>query len=335
MGDQLLDFAFRAGWAVTRRVPESVGQRLMEGAADGVWARRGAGVVRLEANLRRAAPGSDDRQLRALSRRALRSYFRYWHEVFRLPSWSRTRIAAMGVTVNIEPLRAAFETGSGVVVALPHMANWDLAGAWSCVNGMPVSTVAQRLRPDALFERFVGYRQRLGLEVVPLVAGSGPLTAMRRSLERGRLVCLLADRDITGGGLEVDLLGEPARLPGGPAMLARMTDAPLIALTLSYAGPLLRFDFSQPIQNRPGRSGLAAMTQDVADHFSAGILAHPADWHMLQDVFRAEVMNGGDSLSARGLPGPRLRSTVSVSIAPVAADARDAASLHTETGQPR
>ncbi len=99
------------------------------------------------------------------------------------------------------------------------MANWDHAGAWASLTGMPVSTVAERLRPESLFDRFVSYREQLGMEVIALSGAGNPLMTLKKSLRDGRLVCLLADRDLTGRGLEVELLGEAARLPGGPAAL--------------------------------------------------------------------------------------------------------------------
>lgn len=274
---------------MTRHTPEPVGVRVLEGAADRMWRHRGRGVTQLEANLRRAVPGQDEVALRALSQRALRSYFRYWHEAFLLPSWSDRRIVDTVVTGNEAPLREGFNRGRGAIIALPHMGNWDLAGAWACRTGMPVSTVAERLRPEALYERFVGYRELLGMEIIPLTGGVNPISALKTALDRGRLVCLLADRDLSGSGVEVDLLGERACLPAGPAALSRVSGAPMVALSLSYHGPLMRLDFSDVIPVRKGRPGLLAMTQDIADHFSAGIAGAPQDWHMLQRVFSADL----------------------------------------------
>jgi phosphatidylinositol dimannoside acyltransferase len=287
--ERLVDHAFGVGWAIGRHTPEPVAERLLEGAADRVFRRRGAGVVQLERNLRRAVPGVSADELNELARNAMRSYFRYWHEAFRLPSWTKDRIVDGVVTSNEQPLRDGFAAGHGAIVALPHMANWDRAGAWACLTGMPVSTVAERLRPDALYDRFVAYREQLGMEVIALTGAANPLTAMRAALAAGRLVCLLADRDLTGSGIEVDLLGEAARLPGGPAALARMTGAPLVAATLTFHGLLLRIDFSDPITVVPGGMGVKAMTQQVADHFTTGIRRDPVDWHMLQRVFSADL----------------------------------------------
>jgi phosphatidylinositol dimannoside acyltransferase len=284
-----VDYAFRVAWTITRHAPEPVAARVLEGIADRVWRQRGRGVIQLEANLHRAAPSLDPAELRELSQQGLRSYFRYWREVFTLPAWSPARTVDSVVTTGEAPLRAGFGGGAGAIIALPHMANWDHAGAWACLTGMPVSTVAERLRPQSLFDRFVEYRRQLGMQVIALSGSGNPLVDLRAALRAGRLVCLLADRDLTGNGVDVDLLGEPAGLPGGPAALSRMTGAPLVALTLTFRGPLLQLDFSELISARPGRDGLAAMTQDIADWFSAGIHRSPADWHMLRPVFRADV----------------------------------------------
>jgi lauroyl/myristoyl acyltransferase len=290
--ERLVDYAFRMAWAITRHSPEPVAARVLEGVADRVWRQHGQGVRQLEANLCRAAPGLSPEALRALSQQGLRSYFRYWHEVFTLPGWSSARTVDSVVTTGEDALRAGYQKGGGAIIALPHMANWDHAGAWASLTGMPVSTVAERLRPESLFDRFVSYREQLGMEVIALSGAGNPLMTLKKSLRAGRLVCLLADRDLTGRGLEVALLGEAARLPGGPAALARMTGAPLVALTLTFRGPLLQLDFSEPIAVRRGKAGLTSMTQEIADWFTAGIRRAPADWHMLQALFGSDLDRG-------------------------------------------
>ncbi len=286
---KLVDYAFGVGWAVTRHSPEPVADKVLESAADRLWKQQGTGVSQLEANLERAVPGSTHDELRALSQAGMRSYFRYWHEVFRLPSWSHSRIVDMVVTTNEPALRDVFAEGRGAIVALPHMANWDLAGAWAALTGLPVSTVAERVRPESLFNRFVAYRAELGIEVEPLSGAGNPLTAMKAALGRGRVVCLLADRSFGNGGVDVTLLGESARLPGGPAALSRMAQVPVIVATPSYHGLLLRLEISDPIVPIAGRDGVRAMTQQIADAFSAGIRRAPQDWHMLQPVFVADL----------------------------------------------
>jgi phosphatidylinositol dimannoside acyltransferase len=288
----LVDQAFRGAWAVTRHLPESFVQPALDRAADRVWRQGGAGVTQLEANLRRAVPAGSDDALRSLTRRAVRSYFRYWHEVFAMPSWSRRRIVDTVVTTNESSLRSVLARGRGSIVALCHMGNWDLAGGWACLTGLPVATIAERLRPEALYNRFVAFRTQLGFEVAPLSAGDNPLTVMRRALERGRVVCLLADRAVGPGGVEVSLLGEPARLPSGVASLSRLSGVPIVVAISSYHGPLMRLDISDPIDPVPGKGGVVQMTQQVADLFTAGIRGAPQDWHMMQPVFVADLAAG-------------------------------------------
>jgi len=288
------DWAFAAAWALVRYAPERWARAGFDVVAEVVWRRRGKGVHRLEANLARACPDLDAAGLRALSRQAMRSYLRYWCEAFRLPAWDDHAIVSRVVVDNEHLLRDAYAGGRGVVVALPHMANWDHAGAWASRTGMPLTTVAERLRPERLYERFVAYRRRLGIEVLPLDGGEqAAFTTLVERVRDGGLVCLVADRDLSAAGVVVDLLGEPARLPAGPAVLARSTGATLIPATLSYDADRLRIRFHPPVAPTPGPDGARQMTQQVADAFTEAVRAHPADWHMLQRVFVADADGAG------------------------------------------
>lgn len=289
LGAEAAHVAYSLGWAATKHVPEGVAHAVFRQVADQAWRHHGPGVRQLETNLRRARPGVSRTQLRRESKLAMRSYLRYWCEVFRLPALSGRDVVERVRTVDEHFLRNAYATGRGVVIPLPHMANWDHAGAWACLTGMPLTTVAERLEPERLFARFIAYRESLGMEVLPLTGADDPFRAMSARLRDGRLVCLVADRDIASTGLEVSLLGEPARLPAGPAALCRVTGAALVPATLSYAGPQLAIRFHPPVPSVRGRAGTEAMTQQVADAFSTGIRAHPHDWHMLQRVFTADL----------------------------------------------
>jgi KDO2-lipid IV(A) lauroyltransferase len=293
---------YAAAWAVVRHLPERAAYLLFERVADLMWRRRGAAVVRLERNLRRARPDLTDDGLRQLSRAGLRSYLRYWCDVFRLPDWDRDRVVS---TVRVEGehhLRANVGAGRrGVVAALMHMGNWDHAGAWATLTGAPVVTVAERLRPERLYERFLAYRQGLGMEILPLTGGESDLfDTLSRRLRDGRLVPLLADRDLRSSGVEVDLLGEPTRMPPGPAMLALRTGAALHPVSIWHevdGGPVprlvIRFHDEVPAPG-PGRTRdrVETMTQQVADVFADAIREHPQDWHMLQPLWLRDLAPG-------------------------------------------
>ena len=238
--DRLTDAGYGLGWSVACRLPESWARRGFRFAADRAWRRQGPGVQVLEGNLRRVigsqAPGGE---LRALSRQAMRSYARYWLEAFRLPVMPVDRL--IGGMHDTGHIGAAFEylaAGRGVVFALPHMGNYDLAGAWVIAKGAgSVTTVAERVKPESVYGRFVAFREGLGVEVLPASGGaSSAFSILAERLRAGKIVGLVCDRDVTGRGMEVEFFGEKARMMGGPAALAVQTGAALMPVILWFEG---------------------------------------------------------------------------------------------------
>ncbi|GAB3588977.1 phosphatidylinositol mannoside acyltransferase [Angustibacter peucedani] len=297
MSERLSYLAYTAGWRLVRLLPEGVAYGLFDRVADVAWRREGKGVQRLQANLRRARPDLDAAGLRALSRAGMRSYLRYWCDSFRLPDWAPERLTSTVTVVGDEPVRAALGSGRGVVMFLGHLGNWDHAGAWSTVNLAPVTTVAERLRPERLFDRFVSFRERLGMRIVPLTGGSDVFRQLLKTLRDGGFVPLLADRDLTSGGVEVDFLGERARMAVGPAALALATGAALFTVSIRYEeragarhGIVITWHPQVDTSDvGSGRDAVAALTQRCADQLGAAVREHPQDWHMLQRVFVADL----------------------------------------------
>ncbi|TDC26585.1 phosphatidylinositol mannoside acyltransferase [Streptomyces sp. 8K308] len=292
MRDGLTDAMYGLGWAAVKRLPEPVAMALGRRVADIAWRRRGPGVRRLEANLARVVPDAGPERLRELSRAGMRSYLRYWMESFRLPAWSRDRIRSSFAVADIERVTDAVAEGRGVVLALPHMGNWDVAGAWLVTAlDLPFATVAERLKPERLFDRFVAYREKLGMEVLPHTGSS--LGTLARRLRSGGIVCLVADRDLSTSGIEVSFFGETARMPAGPALLAQQTGALLCPVSLWYDETRVikgRVHPPIPVPDSGTRAEkTAAMTQAVADAFAAGIAEHPEDWHMLQRLWLSDL----------------------------------------------
>lgn len=291
MTSRAAEAAYGAGWAAVKALPEPLTRAGFRLAADLAWWRRGRGVQRLEANLARVAPAAD---IRALSRAGMRSYLRYWMEIFRLPVLAPERIVGEFELTGEAGLRAAIAEGRGVIVALPHMGNWDHAGAWAALTGIEFTTVAERLEPETLFNRFLAFRESLGMHVLPLTGGPSVFPELARRLRRGGVLCLVADRDLTESGVPVQFFGEPARLPAGPAALALATGAALVPTTLWYAetGPGWRGRVHPPVPvpaTGDRRSRVREMTQAMADAFAVDIAAHPADWHMLQRLWLADL----------------------------------------------
>jgi phosphatidylinositol dimannoside acyltransferase len=277
--------AYVAGWRVVRTLPEDRALQLFERLADRTYQRNGRSVRQLRANLGRVCPDLDETALDELTHQGVCSYLRYWCESFRLPAWPLPDLVSRTRTVHEERLREPIAAGRGVVAALPHQGNWDWAGAWACGTGVPLMTVAERLRPERLYDEFVDFRSSLGMRILPLSGAETPMPRLAEYLRQGGFAPLLSDRDLSRNAVDVRLCGAPARMPPGPALLARDTGAALVPITLRYVGRDMEIWFHEEIDVGPGPEGIAAATQEVADAFTRALTAAPQDWHMMQRIF--------------------------------------------------
>jgi KDO2-lipid IV(A) lauroyltransferase len=293
--DRITEAAFASGWQVVRRVPESWSRRGFDLVSDRVWHRQGSSVRQLRANLARvlAVDGTlDTSLLEDTTREGVRRYLRYWQEAFLLPAWSKERISGTFQLVEgLDLLDEAMANGKGAVMALPHMGNWDHAAAWATLRYGEVTTVAERLKPEGLFDKFVEYRESLGMEVLPL-GGPEVVRTLAQRLRNGGLVGLVADRDIHKTGVPVTFFGEEASMPSGPAVLSLLTGSPLFPVTCWHTESGTQAAVHPRIEIPESGSRLeraAIMTQRLADAFEESIRRHPEDWHMMQSLWRADI----------------------------------------------
>ena len=294
--ERMVDLGFGAGWGLLKAVPEPLSQRAFRAVADVATVRNGPGAQQLRKNLRRVVgPAVSELRLDQIVGDALRSYSRYWLETFRLPKMDPARIAAVAGTrtEGIAHIDEAAATGRGFILALPHMGNWDVAAIWLIRRGYPFTTVAERLKPESLFDRFVAYREGLGMEVLPLTGGQRPpLAVLAERLQSGRGICLVADRDLSRNGIEVQFFGEPTRMPGGPALLAARTGSTLLPVSLWFTddgGWGQRIGAPIDLGDGPLAERVSRGTQALADVFAREIAEHPTDWHMLQRLWLADL----------------------------------------------
>ena len=294
--DRAVDLGYAAGWSVVKSAPHGLTERAFRAAADAAAVRNGGGARQLRKNLSRVVgPQTSEVRLDALVGAALRSYARYWLETFRLPKMDPHEVVERTTvhTSGREHLDAALERGKGAVLALPHSGNWDVAGLWLVAHSGPFVTVAERLHPESLFERFVAHREGLGFEVLPLGRHDpSPMGTLARRLRENKVAALVADRDLSRNGVPVRFFGEPTRMPGGPAMLAATTGAALIPISLWFTddgGWGQRIHPPLPVPEGRLRDQVPALTQSVADVLAAGIGEHPVDWHMLQPLWLADL----------------------------------------------
>ena len=287
-GDNLTDWGYATGWLMVRAMPEALARNAFDAGAR--YAARGGGPEQLRKNLARVIGTTPAEVPDALIRASVASYARYWREAFRLPTMNQAALAERldRVFIGAEKFDAALVGGRGAVMALPHSGNWDMAGVWLAQKYGTFTTVAERLKPESLYDRFIAYRESLGFEVLPLTGGERPsMEVLAERLEANRFVCLMADRDLTRSGVQVDFFGEPTRLPAGPARLALETGAPLHPAHVYYDGDDCVVQIDDALDASSG--DVTVITQALADRFAVNIAAHPQDWHMLQPQWLADL----------------------------------------------
>ena len=302
--------AFALARAAVERLPESVGRALFSAAGTAMGLSGSAGARRLRANQARIRPGLGPVRARLLSAAAMRSYMRYYYECFRLPVLGEDRILARVQLDNDAELRADLASGRSATAALVHAGNWDMAGAWACIDLAPVHTLAERLEPAGLYEDFLRFRTGLGMTIYPVVRGGGGLRALEEDMAAG--VCftpILADRDLTASGVEVRLAGHAMLVAPGPALLAQRTGCAIYPVFSRYerlarrrraaAGTRwgLRLTVGEPVRaettpdsdSRERAADVRRMSQEWMDQFEPWLRAHLEDWHMLQRVFVSDL----------------------------------------------
>ena len=277
--------AYFLGWSLIRRMPQTLADRLFNAIANRMYAKGGKSVQRLRTNLARVTPHLSKQEFDELVSRGLISYMRYWKETFRSPDWTRERILSTVTVSNEHLLMDPIKEGRAVVVALPHAGNWDHAGSYFCAQGARLVTVAEVLKPRARFEKYLEYRQAIGMEVLPLDSRAFP-TLLNRARD-GKLIALVADRDLSQSGIDVQFFDGIARMPAGPAIVAIRTNTPLVTAFVSYTSEGIHIDLNEisipELADEEAR--VKATVQLCADSFARGIADHPEDWHMMQRIW--------------------------------------------------
>lgn len=273
-------------WRLIGFFPENLAYSLANLISDRIYKKNGKGIKRLRSNYRRVKPHISEVELEQLTKSGMRSYMRYWFDTFRLNKWSKARIIETTKVNNEHLLRDPIDKKLGCIVALPHSGNWDHAAAYFCSTGINLTTVVERLKPEAIFKKFLDYRQSIGIEAISHKEKSIPILTQR--LEAGKLVALIADRDMSRSGIEVEFLGGVAKMPQGPAILSLKTGAPLITAYIDYLPSGIEIFFDETIAIPTSGSEtekIKKMTQSIADNFAHRIEKNPVDWHMLQRIW--------------------------------------------------
>jgi lauroyl/myristoyl acyltransferase len=273
-------------WKLIAVLPEKSAYKLADYVSDRIYKKNGKGIKRLRANFGRVMPEYSAQKLEELTKSGMRSYMRYWFDTFRLSKWSKNRIISTTQVIRENLLRDPIQSKQGCIVALPHAGNWDHAAAYFCSTGITLTAVVEKLKPEAIFKKFLAYRESIGIEAISHKEKTIPILTQR--LQAGKLIALVADRDMSRNGIEVNFFGKTSKMPAGPAILAIKTGAPLITAYVRYTPGGIEIIFDETI--KPTNSGSEAeqiktITQSIADNFAKRIKENPVDWHMLQRIW--------------------------------------------------
>jgi KDO2-lipid IV(A) lauroyltransferase len=265
-------YAYLIGWRIVRFLPESLAYKIFYAIGDYVYRKNGKGVNRLRSNMQKIS-NLEGVELENLTKNAMRSYMRYWCDTFRLPDWSAEKIAKDVELVNSQVLTDPLDAGKGVVVALPHSGNWDQAAAYFLGRGYKAVTVAERLKPEKVFKAFLKYRENIGLEVLSTDMRTIPTLVTRA--KSGYIIALVADRDLSSNGVEVDFFDGTAKMPAGPVAIAKKAEVDLVGAFIVYTEKSIKIYFEK----------LELSVQAEADFFEKHLKENPVDWHMLQRIW--------------------------------------------------
>ena len=273
-------------WKFIGILPEKIAYALASFVADFVFKKNSKGVKRLRSNYKRVKPEISDKELNHLTKLGMRSYLRYWFDTFRLNKWSKNRIIETTYVIRENLLRDPIALKKGCIVALPHAGNWDHAAAYFCSTGITLTAVVEKLKPEAIFRKFLDYRSSIGIEPISHKEKTIPILLER--LRSGKLVALVADRDMSRSGVEVDFLGGVAKMPSGPAILAIESGAPLLTAYIRYLDKGIEITFDETIKlpvSGTKEEQIKIVTQSIANNFAKRIKDSPVDWHMLQRIW--------------------------------------------------
>jgi lauroyl/myristoyl acyltransferase len=282
-------WGYRSAEWLAMSLPERAGRRVFE-TLGRVAYRRLAGVRATVAANQARVLGAEptDARVAHATREAFELYARFWFDAFRIRTMPVPEFNERVVMIGAENIDRALEAGKGCVCALPHMGNWDAAGHWFGAHGYRIAAVAEELRPPRLYDLFLRHREELGMRIVGLTREGHVGQRLKQLLSENWMVALVADRDLTGRGIEVEMFGATRRVPAGPALLSLSSGAPLVVCPVYTRDDGWEVRIEEPLEiERTGvmREDVAALSRLMAERFERAIAAKPTDWHMFQPAW--------------------------------------------------
>jgi KDO2-lipid IV(A) lauroyltransferase len=197
--------------------------------------------------------------------------------------------------VGLQRLLDARDAGTGMIVALPHMGNWEAAAPVAVSEGVPIVAVAEVLPNRRITDWFTEMRAEFGIEIVLATGRVEVMRQLEQAIADNKAVALLSDRDLKGKGVAVEFFGETTTLPPGPATLAVRTGAPLFPVGCYFRDGGYRVVVHEALSvpeegNRTEK--VAAMTQTLAKELEEIISEAPQQWHLVVPNWPSDTGSG-------------------------------------------
>jgi KDO2-lipid IV(A) lauroyltransferase len=237
----------------------------------------------------------DGADVETASAEMMRAYGRYYAEAI----WARAKrvegMLAETEVVGLQRLLDARDAGTGMIVALPHMGNWEAAAPVAVSEGVPIVAVAEVLPNRRITDWFTEMRAEFGIEIVLATGRVEVMRQLEQAIADNKAVALLSDRDLKGKGVAVEFFGETTTLPPGPATLAVRTGAPLFPVGCYFRDGGYRVVVHEALSvpeegNRTEK--VAAMTQTLAKELEEIISEAPQQWHLVVPNWPSDTGSG-------------------------------------------
>lgn len=274
---------YRAGIAIAGLLPEGIVRVAGERAGRFAYGRAGRRRAMSIRHVTRAI--GSEHEVEDTVRKAFGAYGRYWAEAF----WVRPhRVPAILRHIDregVERAEAARDAGTGMIFALPHIGNWEVAGTVAHDIGLELLAVAEALPDSDVVDWFIDIRRQLGIDVI-LANEPGIIGVLGEALDRGAAVALVMDRNVTEGGVEVEFFGERTSMPAGAASLALRHDVPVFPVAAYFKkgrGHVLVVEeaVEMPISGKL-QDRIVEGTQRITNALETLILRAPEQWHIVQ-----------------------------------------------------
>ena len=177
-----------------------------------------------------------------------------------------------------EHLQTAMAAGTGVIAVTAHMGSVELTGAYLGLRGVPLTVAALPHKDQRIDRFFVAAREARGIEVIPV---GGAFAKLQDALQRGRVIALVSDRDVSGRGIRLPFFGAVTSVPNGHARLALATGARILpACIIHLPDHTTRLEIRPPIIPNPARDTVETLTLRCLSILEEFIRARPEQWLM-------------------------------------------------------